>query len=168
MIMVELTDPVETIVALLKSGSTGLGTSGYEITDDNSTAVSILVSFKLSEEELKAQFGSDQDYDVIITVEKGEVKDEWIGLSTKQITVPVIIIIHVIDKWSAVATKYVTAPLVRSKAENALRKFIINHTQSAGGTIVLWKGVSWKNEEDKNVRPIIHKCIVTTEAWTFY
>lgn len=168
--MVDLTDPVETIVSILKDGSTGLGTTGYEITDDDGTATSILISFKLSEEELKSAFGGDQDYDVIITIEKGEVKDEWIGLDVKQWTVPVIITIHVIDKWSAVGAdkKYITAPLVRSKAENALRKFIIDHTKTAGGTIHIWKGVNWKNEEDKSTKPVLHKCIVTTEAWTYY
>lgn len=170
MIMVDITDPVETIVSILKNGSTGLGTSGYEITDDNAVAVSILVSFKLSEEELKEVFGGSQDYDVVFTVEKGEVKDDWIGLSTKEWKVPVLITIYIMEKWSAVGSgkKYITASLVRSKAENALRNFIKDHVTSAGGSIHIWEAKTWKNEEDRSVRPVLYKCIVTTETWTYY
>jgi hypothetical protein len=168
--MVDITDPVETIVSILKNGSTGLGTSGYEVTDDNAAAVSILVTFKLSEEELKEVFGGSQDYDVVLTVEKGEVKDDWLGLSTKEWVVPVIITIHVIDKFSAVGSghKYITAPLVRSKVENALRNFIKDHVTSAGGSIHIWTSKTWKNEEDRTVRPVLYKCIATSETWTYY
>jgi hypothetical protein len=168
--MVDITDPVETIVSILKNGSTGLGTSGYEVTDDNAAAASILVSYKLSEEELKEVFGGTQDYDVVLTVEKGEVKDEWLGLSTKEWVVPVIITIYVIDKFSTVGSghKYITAPLVRSKVENALRNFIKDHVTSAGGSIHIWSSKTWKNEEDRTVRPVLYKCIVTTETWTYY
>ena len=171
--MVDLTNPVQTIVSILKNSSTGIGTTGYLITDDNASNLTItdgevLVSFTMSKEELKAAFGGSQDYDVIITVKSGEIEDEWIGLSTKIWKVPIIITIHVIDKWSAVATKYITAPLVLYKAVNALRTFIKAKTSAPGGTINVWKATSFKNEEDITVKPTMYKCVVTTEAWMYY
>lgn len=168
--MVDITDPIDTLIALLKDGSSGLGTTGYEITDDNSTAVSILITYKLSIEELKSQFGGSNDYDLIITVEKGEIEDKWIGLSTKQWTVPVILTLYLIDKWSAVGSsnKYLTASLVRYKAENAIRKFIKAKTLTAGGSIHTWTAKTFKEEEDKSIRPIVYKAIIVTETWTYY
>jgi len=171
--MVDLTNPVESIVSILKNSSTGIGTTGYTITDDNASGLTIadgelLVAFTMSKEEVKAAFGGSQDYDVIFTVKAGEIEDEWIGLSTKIWKVPIIITIHVIDKWSAVATKYITAPLVRYKAVNALRQFIKAKTSSPGGSINTWKAVSFKDEEDTTVKPTMFKCIVTTEAWIYY
>ena len=168
--MVDIADPVETIISVLKHSTTGLGTTGYEVTDDASTAVSILVTYKLSVEELKAIFGGSQDYDLVITVEKGETEDKWIGLDTKQLTVPVILTLHLIDKWSAVGSsnKYLTASLVRSKAENAIRKFIKDHTLTAGGGIHVWSGKTFKDEEDKSIRPILYKASIVTEAWFYY
>jgi len=173
--MVELTSCVQTIVSILKNSSTGIGTTGYTITDDDASGLTIadgeiLVSYSLSKEELKNLFGGSQDYDIIITVKSGEITDEWIGLSTKQWKVPVIIEVNVIDKWSTVgaAKKYITGTLVRYKAVNALRKFIKAKVNSPGGTINLWKAVSFRDEEDKTVKPTIYKCIITTEAWTYY
>lgn len=171
--MADLTNPVESIVSILKNSSTGIGTTGYEITDDNASGLTIadgelLVSFTMSKDELKAAFGGSQDYDVIFTVKAGEIEDEWIGLSSKVWKAPIIITIHVIDKWSAVATKYITAPLVLYKAVNALRKFIKVKVSAPGGSINIWQVTSFKNEEDTTVKPTMYKCIVTTEAWIYY
>jgi len=173
--MVDITDPVQTIVSLLKSSSTGIGTTGYEITNDAGTALTIsngdiLVSYALSREELKNLFGGSQDYDVIITVRKGEVEDDWIGLSTKQWKVPVIIEVNIIDKWSGAGSNLqtITAVLVREKAENAIRKFIKNKTNAPGGSVHRWLGKTYRDEEDRSLKPIIFKCTITTESWTYY
>jgi len=124
----------------------------------------------MSKEEIKSAFGGTQDYDVIFTVESGEIKDEWIGLQTKQWTQPVIITIYVVDKWSAVGTgnKYITAPLVLAKAVNALRKFVKAKYSAPGGTINVWTGRTVKYEQDITFKPTLFKCIVTTEAWMYY
>jgi len=173
--MVDITDPVRTIVGLLKSSSTGIGTTGYEITNDAEIALTIsngdiLVSYALSREELKDLFGGSQDYDIIITVRKGEVEDDWIGLSTKQWKVPVIIEVNIIDKWSGAGTNLqtITAALVREKAENAIRKFIKNKTNAPGGSVHRWLGKTYRDEEDRSLKPIIFKCTITTESWTYY
>jgi len=129
--MTDLTDAVQTIVSIMKNSTTGIGTTGYAITDDDSSGLTIsggqiLVSYTLSKEELKAAFGGTQDYDIIITVKSGEIEDKDIGLNTRTWTDPIIITVHVIDKWSATGTgnKYITAPLVLDKAINAIRKFV--------------------------------------------
>ena len=69
--MVDLTDPLETVVSILKNSSTGIGTTGYEITDDDASSLTItdgeiLVSYTMSKDEVKAAFGGTQDYDVIM------------------------------------------------------------------------------------------------------
>lgn len=173
--MVDITDPVQTIVGLLKSSTTGIGTAGYEITNDAGAGLTvsngdILVSYALSREELKDLFGGSQDYDVIITVRKGEVEDDWIGLSTKQWKVPVIIEVYIIDKWSGAGTNLqtITATLVREKVENAIRKFIKDKTNAPGGSVHRWLGKTYRDEEDRSLKPIIYKCTITTESWTYY
>jgi len=168
--MVELTSAVQSIVSILKNTSTGIGTTGYEIIDDNSTGATILVSYTMSKEELKAAFGGTQDYDVIITVKSDEIDDDWIGLSTKRQIVPIIIEVNIIDKWSAVDTgnKYITAPLVRYKAVNAIRKFIKANTNAPGGSINVWKLTKIRNVEDTSTKPTLFKAILKTEAWIYY
>jgi len=171
--MGDLTEATQTIISILKNSSTGVGTSGYEITDDNSSGLTIsggqiLVTASLNKEELHDQFGGTQDYDVIIVVRSEEVEDEWIGLSTKQWTEKVIIEVNVIDKWSAVTTKYITGDLVRYKAVNAIRKFIKANTNNPGGNINVWKLVRVVNEEDKTTRPVTYKGILYTEAIMYY
>ena len=173
--MTDLTDAVQTVVSLLKNSSTGIGSVGYEITDDDATGLTIsngdiLVSYTMAKEELLALFGGSQDYDVIFTVKSGEVEDEDIGLSARSWTQPVIIEINVIDKWSTIGSgnKFITASLVRYKAANALRKFIKAKVNAPGGTINVWRGVSYVNEEDTSIKPTLYKCVVTTEAWMYY
>ncbi len=172
--MTELTDAVQTITSILKNSSTGIGTTGYTITDDNSSGLTIsggqiLVSYTMSKEQLKELFGGTQDYDIVITVKSGAIKSEYIGLSTKQYTEEVIITVNIIDKWSAVATgnKYITAHLAREKAINAIRKFILAKV-NPGGTINVWKYVSATKEEDTSYKPTLYKAIITTEAWSYY
>lgn len=171
--MGDLTEGVQTIISIMKSSTTGIGTTGYEITDDNASGLTIsggqlLVTASLSKDELKDQFGGTQDYDVIMVVRSEEIEDDWIGLSTKSWKEKVIIEVNVIDKWSAVATKYITGDLVRYKAVNAIRKFIKANTSSPGGTINNWQLIRVINEEDKTTRPITYKAKLTTEAWMYY
>lgn len=171
--MGDLTEGVQTVISLLKNSSTGIGSSGYEITDDDSSGLTIadgeiLVTASLSKDELRDQFGGSQDYDVIIVVRSEEIEDEWIGFTTKQWTEKVIIEVNVIDKWSAVATKYITGDLVRYKVVNAIRKFIKAKTRAPGGTINKWEMLSIANEADKTTRPVTYKAIITTEVWMYY
>lgn len=168
--MADLIDAVETVIYMLKDGTTGIGSTGYEVEDDNEDPVTILVSYKLSEEELKDMFGGSQDYDVILTVEKTNIEDQLVGLTMKEWKVEVTITIYVIDKWSEVGDnkKYLTASLVRSQATNALRKFIAAHKDLTSYGLSKWKSTNWKEEEDKNVRPLLYKCIVTTEVTSYY
>ena len=171
--MADLTEALQTIISIMKNSTTGVGTTGYEITDDASSGLTIadgeiLVTASLSKDELKDQFGGTQDYDVIIVVRSEEAEDEWIGLSTKRWTEKVIIEVNVIDKWSAVATKYITGDLVRYKVVNAIRKFVKANTNAPGGTINVWKLDSVVNEVDKTTRPVTYKGIISTEAWMYY
>ena len=173
--MVELIEAVETIIGLLKDSSTGIGTTGYEITDDNNSGLTIadnqiLVTGILSKEEIKDLFGGAQDFDVIITVNSREVDDSWIGLSGKIWKELVEIGVNVIDKWSAAGSgnKYITADLVRFKAVNAIRKFIKVNTNVPGGTINIWKFKSVNNEENTSIRPTLFKAVIRTEAWMYY
>jgi len=173
--MTDIVDPIQTIVSLLKNSSTGIGTTGYEVTNDEGTGLTItngdiLVSFSLAKEELRSLFGEDSDYDLKFPVEAGEIEDEQIGLNLRQYKVPVIIVINVIEKASATGSgKIVITPsLVLDKAVNALRKFIKANVKAPGGTILTWNMVTFKKEVDATTRPYIYKCTVTTEAKVVY
>jgi hypothetical protein len=168
--LVDLADAVETVIYLLKDETTGLGTTGYEVTDNWEDPVSILVSYKLAKEELKDLFGGDQNFGLIVTVEKTNVKDEWIGLTTKMLTTEVTITLYAIDKWSETGedAQFIVASILRSVAMNALRKFIKANTDLTGYGLSNWKSTNWKEEEDRTVQPWLYKCIVTTEVTTFY
>jgi len=161
------TDPLATIVSILKNASTGLNSTGYEIyKDDGSTECTLLVTYKLAKEELNAIFGGSQDVDVIITVEAEEGSTDWIGVDTQVHTLPVIITAHVIEKHSAVASgnKIITPELVRWKAFDVLSKFIDAKVTGAGGSILTWVQTGQRAEEDTTVRPIIYKWIIETEC----
>jgi len=165
-----LTDPLQTIVSILKNSSTGLGTTGYEIyKDDGSTSCTLLVTCTLSKEKLTALFGGTQDYDVIFTVKSGEAITEYIGFGTTVQRTPIIITIHVIEKHSAVgsAKKIITPELVRWKAKEALLAFVKAKVNAPGGSINLWKPGPDRPEEDTSVRPIIYKQVVETETYCY-
>lgn len=176
--MTDLTDAVQTLVSLIGDSSSGIGTTGYEITDDddNSLTISgnqILISYTMGKEELKEQFGGSQDFDVVITLKSGEITDEYIGLSNKQYVEEIIITVNIIDKWSAVGSgnKYVTAHLVREKAINAIRKFVKDYYSPIGegyGTVNIWKFIGVDKEEDTSFKPTLYKAMIKTEAWSYY
>jgi len=162
-----LTDPLQTIVSILKNASTGLGTTGYEIyKDDGSTSCTLLVTYTLSKEKLTTLFGGDQDYDIIITVKAGEAITEYIGLNTTVQRTPIIMTIHVIEKHSTTgsAKKIITPELVRWKAKEALLAFVKAKVNAPGGSINVWKPGPDRPEEDMTVRPILYKHIVETET----
>ena len=169
----DLTEGVQTIINIMKNSSTGIGTTGYTIIDDNASGLTIadgeiLVTASLSKDELRSQFGGTQDYDVIIVVRSEEVEDEYIGLDLKQWTEKVIIEVNVIDKWSTATAKYITGDLVRYKAINAIRKFIETKKLNPGGNINRWLLTRVINEEDKTTRPITYKGILHTDAIMYY
>lgn len=171
--MGDLTEATQTIISIMKNSTTGVGTSGYTITDDNASGLTIadgeiLVTASLSKDELRDQFGGTQDYDVIIVVRSEEVEDEYIGLDLKQWKEKLIIEVNVIDKWSAVTTKYITGDLVRYKVVNAIRKFIEAKKLNPGGNINRWVLNRVVNEEDKTTRPVTYKGILYTEAIMYY
>jgi len=161
------TDPLETIVSILKNASTGLNSTGYEIyEDDGSTECTLLVTYAMSKEKLTALFGGDADIDVIITCESGEGRTEWLGTTTQVHYLPVIITAHVIEKHSATGSggKIITPELVRWKAFDILSKFIDAKVLAPGGSIKTWVQKDDRSEEDTSVRPIIYKWIIETEC----
>lgn len=173
--MTDLTSGLESIVGLLKDEDYGVGTSGYEITDDNDTELTIdsgniLVQYSMSKEELRDIFGSTSDVDIIITCKHGDTEDKFIGLNTKQWKEQVIIEANIIEKHSAVGSgyRYITPDLVRYKTVNALRNFIEDNTNSPRGTINRWKFVGLENSEDTTTKPTLYKAKITTEALMFY
>jgi len=176
-----LTDPLQSIVSILKNASTGLGTTvsilknastglgttGYEITkDDGSTDVTLLVTYTLAKEKLTALFGGSQDYDVIVTCKSGEAITEYIGTSTTVQRTPIIITIHVVEKHSATgsAKKIITPELVRWKCKEAVLAFVKAKVNAPGGSINVWKATGDRPEEDVSARPILYKYIVETET----
>lgn len=161
------TDPLATIVSILKNASTGLNSTGYEIyEDDGTTECTVLVTYALAKETLNALFGGSQDKDVVITVEAGEGSTEWIGLSTQVHHLPVVLTIHVIEKHSAVASgnKIITAPLVIWKVFDILSKFVDANTNAPGGSILTLTQGDHRFEIDDSVRPVMYKCIIELEA----
>jgi hypothetical protein len=173
--MVDLTDPVETITELLSDETTGLGTTGYTITNDKNNLLTlvnndILVMYIFNKEDLRTIFGEPTRCDVFITVTAETAVEEWIGLTTKQIVTPVTLTVHVIDKTVEVNSveQLITAALVRYKTVEAIRKFIKDHTSSPGGTIAIWELLDVKNENDVTTKPILWKAIVKTQATTYY
>lgn len=165
-----LTDPLETVLSLLSDATTGLGSTGYEITqDDDSTDCEVLITYSLAKEKLASLFGGGQDYDVIVTLKAGEAVTEYIGLDTTVQKTPIIIAVNVIEKHSATGSskKYITPELVRAKAKEAILAFVKANRSSPGGSINIWKAIDDRPEEDLTVRPIVYRYVITTETWCY-
>jgi len=152
-----LTDPLQSIVSILKNASTGLGTTGYEIyKDDGSTSCTLLVTYTLAKEKLTALFGGSQDYDVIVTCKSGEATTEYIGTATTVQRTPIIITIHVVEKHSTTgsAKKIITPELVRWKAKEAVLAFVKAKVSAPSGSINVWIATGDHSEEDPSVKKI--------------
>ncbi len=156
-------DPLAMIVGLLKDPISGLGTGDYKVLNDLGEECKILVSYTLSEEELKDQF---RDFDTIVTVKRPEETVREEGSSLCQWEDEVEITVNLIDKWSGLTQPKATAHVVKAKVTDKIRSFIRAHMRPSETVQTRWELMGVKPEYDMETRPHLLRDVIQTRLIT--